>query len=45
MTSQEFAASLMAVAMQLTARILGVADVAPDEITVVVPGVTAPIVG
>jgi hypothetical protein len=44
-TSQELAANLIAVAAELTARNFGVALVAPVEMTVVVPGVTAPIVG
>ena len=44
-TSQEFAASLIAVAAELATRSFGVALVAPVEMTVVVPGVTAPIVG
>jgi hypothetical protein len=44
-TNQEFAANLIALAAELTTRNFGVALVAPVEIIVVVPGVTAPIVG
>lgn len=42
---QEFAANFLHVAPELATLNLGVALVAPVEITVVVPGVTAPIVG
>ena len=44
-TSQEFAASFIAVAAEFATLNFGVALVAPVEMTVVVPGVTAPIVG
>ena len=44
-TIQEFAANFLQVAPLLATRSLGVALVAPVEMTVVVPGVTAPIVG
>ena len=44
-TIQELAASFLQVAPEFATRSLGVALVAPVEITVVVPGVTAPIVG
>ena len=44
-TSQELAAILIAVAALLATRNFGVALVAPVEMTLVVPGVTAPIVG
>ena len=42
---KEFAAIFRQVAIELATRSLGVALVAPVEITVVVPGVTAPTVG
>ena len=42
---QEFAASFLQVAPELATRNLGVALVAPVDMTVVVPGVTAPMVG
>jgi hypothetical protein len=42
---QLFAANFLQVAPELATRNLGVADVAPVLITVVVPGLTAPIVG
>ena len=44
-TIQEFAANFLQVAPELATRNFGVALVAPVEMTVVVPGVTAPIVG
>ena len=44
-TIQELAANFLQVAPELATRNFGVAEVAPVEITVVVPGVTAPIVG
>lgn len=45
MTIQEFAAIFKQVAIELATLSLGVALTAAVEITVVVPGVTAPIVG
>ena len=42
---QEFAANFLIVAPLLATLNFGVALVAPVEISVVVPGVTAPIVG
>jgi hypothetical protein len=44
-TNQLFAANFIAVAAEFTTLNFGVALVAPVEITVVVPGVTAPMVG
>jgi hypothetical protein len=44
-TNQELAANLIAVAAELARRNFGLALVAPVEITVVVPGVTATIEG
>ena len=44
-TIQEFAASFLQVAPELAILNFGVAETAPVDMTAVVPGVTAPMVG